>query len=137
VGAWQRDGEFDAPLGVPRPLPFQGGGIARVAQTGRTARIDLETASPELRERMLAAHVSSGVAAPIVVSGRLWGATAIPNGGDLGRFPRVGVGGADADGGTGLRGLSDQVEALGGHLRVSSELGRGTTVRAELPLDAS
>ncbi len=318
VGAWQRDG-VDAPLGVPRPLPFQGGGIARVAQTGRTARIDLETSSPELREGMLAAHVSSAVAAPIVVSGRLWGATAISNGGDLGRFPRVveerlekftsllavalanaeareqltasrarivqagdaerrrlernlhdgaqqrlvslklrlriaesrlaedpaaaaeliaeasdelalgleelrelargihpailtdhglmpalealatratlpvevtglrperlsepieaaafyvvsealanvakyasasrarvdlardngvlvvevsddGVGGADADGGTGLRGLSDRVEALGGHLRVSSELGRGTTVRAELPLDAS
>ena len=45
-----------------------------------------------------------------------------------------GVGGADADNGTGLRGLSDRVEALGGHLRVSSEHGRGTTVRAELPI---
>ena len=31
-------------------------------------------------------------------------------------------------------GLSDRVEALGGHLHVSSEQGRGTTVRAELPL---
>jgi signal transduction histidine kinase len=87
VGAWQRDGEFGALPGVPRPLPFEGGAIARVAQTGRTARIDQETEPPELRERMLAAHVSSGVAAPIVVSGRLWGATAISNGGDLGRFP--------------------------------------------------
>jgi signal transduction histidine kinase len=47
-----------------------------------------------------------------------------------------GVGGADADNGTGLRGLSDRVEALGGRLRVSSERGRGTTVRAELPVDA-
>ncbi len=46
-----------------------------------------------------------------------------------------GVGGADAAGGTGLRGLSDRVEALGGRLRVSSERGRGTTVRAELPLE--
>ena len=44
-----------------------------------------------------------------------------------------GVGGADADKGSGLRGLSDRVEALGGRLRVSSEPGRGTTVRAELP----
>jgi len=85
VGAWQRDGEFDPPLGVP--LPFQGGAIARVAQTGRTARIDLETEPSELQERMLDAHVSSGVAAPIVVSGRLWGATSISNGGDHGRFP--------------------------------------------------
>ena len=316
VGAWQRDGEFDPPLGVP--LPFQGGAIARVAQTGRTARIDVERESSDLQERMVAAHVSSGVAAPIVVSGRLWGATSISNGGDLGPFPtgveerlekftslvavalanaeareqltasrarivqagdaerrrlernlhdgaqqrlvslslrlrvaesrlaedpaaaaeliaeasdelalgleelrelargihpailtdhglmpavealatratfpvevqgppperlaepieaaafyvvsealanaakyasascaRVdlvrddgmlvvevaddGVGGADADGGTGLRGLSDRVEALGGRLRVSSERGRGTTVRAELPLHA-
>ena len=45
-----------------------------------------------------------------------------------------GVGGADPEGGTGLRGLSDRVEALGGHLRVASEPGRGTTVRAELPV---
>ena len=85
VGAWQRDGEFGVPLGVT--LPFQGGAIARVAQTGRSARIDLETEPPELREHMLAAGVSSGVAAPIIVSGRLWGATSLSNGGGLGRFP--------------------------------------------------
>ena len=78
-------GHFDAPLGVP--LPFEGGAIARVAQTGRTARIDLEAEPSDLRERMLAARVNSGVAAPIVVSGRLWGATSISNGGDLGAFP--------------------------------------------------
>jgi signal transduction histidine kinase len=47
-----------------------------------------------------------------------------------------GVGGADPVGGSGLRGLADRVEALGGRLEVSSEPGRGTTVRAELPLDA-
>jgi signal transduction histidine kinase len=85
VGAWQRVGEFDPPLGVP--LPFQGGAIARVAQTGRTARIDVETESSDLKGHMVAAHVSSGVAAPIVVSGRLWGATSISNGSGLGRFP--------------------------------------------------
>jgi signal transduction histidine kinase len=48
-----------------------------------------------------------------------------------------GVGGADADRGSGLRGLSDRVEALGGRLRVSSEHGQGTTVRAELPIRES
>ena len=69
------------------PLPFEGGAIARVAQTGRTARIDLDAEPSDLRERMLAAKVSSGVAAPIVVSGRLWGATSLSNGGDLGSFP--------------------------------------------------
>ena len=46
-----------------------------------------------------------------------------------------GVGGADPGKGSGLRGLTDRVEALGGRLQVSSERGRGTTVRAELPLD--
>jgi signal transduction histidine kinase len=45
-----------------------------------------------------------------------------------------GIGGADPTRGTGLRGLVDRVEALGGVLRVTSEPGRGTTVRAELPL---
>jgi signal transduction histidine kinase len=44
-----------------------------------------------------------------------------------------GVGGADATAGTGLCGLADRVEALGGRLTVSSALGEGTQVRAELP----
>jgi signal transduction histidine kinase len=44
-----------------------------------------------------------------------------------------GVGGADDTGGSGLRGLADRVEALEGHLRVSSPAGAGTVVTAELP----
>ena len=44
-----------------------------------------------------------------------------------------GAGGADPRGGSGLRGLADRVEALGGHLTVESPLGAGTTLRAELP----
>jgi PAS domain S-box-containing protein len=44
-----------------------------------------------------------------------------------------GVGGADAKGGSGLRGLVDRVEALGGRLTVTSPAGAGTRVRAELP----
>jgi signal transduction histidine kinase len=44
-----------------------------------------------------------------------------------------GIGGAAAGGGSGLRGLADRVEALGGRLTVSSPPGRGTTVRAEIP----
>ena len=44
-----------------------------------------------------------------------------------------GVGGADAALGTGLRGLADRVEALGGHLDVDSPPGRGTRIRAEIP----
>jgi signal transduction histidine kinase len=44
-----------------------------------------------------------------------------------------GIGGADPAAGTGLRGLADRVEALGGRLRVSSPAGCGTVVTAELP----
>jgi signal transduction histidine kinase len=44
-----------------------------------------------------------------------------------------GIGGADTERGTGLRGLADRVEALGGRLRVWTPHGGGTRVRAELP----
>ena len=45
-----------------------------------------------------------------------------------------GAGGADLLAGSGLRGLCDRVEALAGRLDVSSAPGRGTCVRAEMPL---
>ena len=45
-----------------------------------------------------------------------------------------GAGGAVLGGGTGLRGLADRVEALGGTLGVESPPGGGTRVTAELPL---
>jgi signal transduction histidine kinase len=44
-----------------------------------------------------------------------------------------GIGGAASTGGSGLRGLADRIEALGGRLTISSPPGRGTTVRAEIP----
>jgi signal transduction histidine kinase len=44
-----------------------------------------------------------------------------------------GVGGADSETGTGLRGLADRVEALDGRLRVWTPHGGGTRVRAEMP----
>lgn len=45
-----------------------------------------------------------------------------------------GVGGAVIDAGTGLRGLADRVEALGGILGLESPPGGGTRVTAEVPL---
>jgi len=45
-----------------------------------------------------------------------------------------GTGGANMEGGSGLRGLADRVEALGGQLDVESRSGDGTVVRAMLPL---
>jgi signal transduction histidine kinase len=44
-----------------------------------------------------------------------------------------GVGGADPERGTGLRGLADRVEALNGRLRIWSPIGKGTRVQAEIP----
>jgi signal transduction histidine kinase len=44
-----------------------------------------------------------------------------------------GAGGADVAAGTGLRGLADRVNALGGELRVVSPIGGGTIVTAEIP----
>jgi signal transduction histidine kinase len=46
-----------------------------------------------------------------------------------------GVGGADPDGGTGLRGLADRIELLRGQLEVHSPAGEGTRIRATVPLD--
>jgi signal transduction histidine kinase len=56
-----------------------------------------------------------------------------------GRLLRVavtddGIGGAMVAGGTGLVGLKDRVEALGGRLRLESPEGGGTSLTAELPI---
>jgi signal transduction histidine kinase len=45
-----------------------------------------------------------------------------------------GVGGADTANGSGLRGLSDRVAALDGTLTLVSPAGRGTRLRAEIPV---
>jgi signal transduction histidine kinase len=47
-----------------------------------------------------------------------------------------GIGGADPAHGSGLLGLSDRVEALGGTLHVASPIGSGTTLLIELPLES-
>ena len=44
-----------------------------------------------------------------------------------------GIGGADPAHGSGLLGLSDRIEALGGTLKVSSPVGGGTTLLIEIP----
>jgi signal transduction histidine kinase/PAS domain-containing protein len=44
-----------------------------------------------------------------------------------------GIGGADPQRGSGLRGLMDRIEALDGTLSVNSRRGQGTRIRAEIP----
>ncbi|WP_264063502.1 GAF domain-containing sensor histidine kinase [Mycobacterium montefiorense] len=59
------------------------------------------------------------------------------NGSDLVLFIRDdGAGGADIENGSGLIGLIDRLEALGGHLSVRSPPGGGTTLHATIPISA-
>jgi signal transduction histidine kinase len=46
-----------------------------------------------------------------------------------------GLGGADPGQGSGLVGLSDRIEALGGTLKVASPADRGTTLLIEIPVE--
>ena len=46
-----------------------------------------------------------------------------------------GVGGGQPDEGTGLTGLRDRVEALGGSIDVTSPAGRGTVLNVSLPIE--
>jgi signal transduction histidine kinase len=46
-----------------------------------------------------------------------------------------GIGGADLGRGSGLVGLSDRIEALGGTLQLTSPSGSGTTLLIEIPLE--
>ena len=45
-----------------------------------------------------------------------------------------GIGGANPTAGSGLRGLTDRAEALGGHLTIASPAEHGTRLTAQLPL---
>ena len=47
-----------------------------------------------------------------------------------------GIGGADLSQGSGLVGVSDRIEALGGTLQVTSPAGNGTTLLIEVPLES-
>lgn len=47
-----------------------------------------------------------------------------------------GVGGADPERGSGLLGLRDRIEAVGGTIEINSARGQGTTLRAVVPVDA-
>jgi signal transduction histidine kinase len=57
----------------------------------------------------------------------------VENGNLLIQVSDDGIGGAATNGGTGLRGLADRVEAQGGHLTVESPPGGGTRVTGEIP----
>ncbi|MDT5067072.1 MAG: hypothetical protein QOK02_3227 [Mycobacterium sp.] len=70
-------------------------------------------------------------ATQVVVSGRTKGHTLLLSIGD------DGIGGADVGKGSGLIGLRDRVEALGGRMRIKSPAGSGTSLDVTIPLDSA
>jgi signal transduction histidine kinase len=47
-----------------------------------------------------------------------------------------GIGGAVPGKGSGLTGLIDRVEALGGQMTISSQAGSGTSLRVDIPVES-
>jgi signal transduction histidine kinase len=103
------------------------------------------TVNLELEERI---SESAEVAAYYVVAEAITNATrhahasgmdieVLINGSDLALTIRDdGVGGADSSNGSGLIGLVDRVEALGGHMQIASPPGGGTALRVAIPISA-
>jgi signal transduction histidine kinase len=48
-----------------------------------------------------------------------------------------GIGGADSRNGSGLIGLTDRVEALGGQMNISSPPGSGTSLLVKIPIEVN
>jgi signal transduction histidine kinase len=108
--------------------------------TGSSVPIELDVCGDELPEAIAAAayFVVAECLANAGRYGRACGATVQIRRGDGELRIEVaddGVGGADPAKGTGLRGLADRVEVLGGRLEVDSPAGGGTRVVAVVPLE--
>jgi PAS domain S-box-containing protein len=72
VGRWSEPGVHSYDLGMR--IPLLGGPITMVNETRAPVRMDVQSAPPEWAEQLQKLGVNSVVAAPITVSGRLWGA---------------------------------------------------------------
>ena len=110
-------------LAARAPLP-----VAVEAEEGDRFATPLETAAYYVVAEALTNVAKYAQATSAVVR--------IARGGDVAviEVEDDGHGGADPAAGSGLRGLHDRVEALGGTFSVESARGAGTVLRAELPL---
>ncbi len=97
--------------------------------------VDLEQRLPDRVEVAAYYVVSEGLANIGKHAGATWVTVAVSRTGArvIVEITDDGVGGADTERGSGLRGLADRVEALDGRLRVWSPPGGGTRLRAEMP----
>lgn len=67
----------------------------------------------------------------------VWVSLQVPHGVLLLSIRDDGVGGADASRGSGLTGLRDRIEALGGTFQIDSPRGSGTSIEVEIPVGES
>jgi signal transduction histidine kinase len=124
----------------PRLLSERGleGALAELAERS-VLPVEVSVASSRLPEELeaavyficseaLANAAKHASATKVVIDVAADGAELTVEVGDDGR------GGADTVRGSGLRGLADRVEALGGELRIESPPGGGTLIAARLPL---
>jgi PAS domain S-box-containing protein len=77
LGRWSEPGVFAEPVGSL--IRLEGGPVNIVFDTGLPVRVDLDADSipSPLADRLAAQGVSSVVAAPIIVSGDVWGAVSV------------------------------------------------------------
>jgi PAS domain S-box-containing protein len=75
VGRWSEGGLH--PYEVGTRVPFQGGPVSIVHETGRPVRAEVDSMPPDFGKFLREQGINSVVAAPITVSGRLWGAVSV------------------------------------------------------------
>ena len=127
------------------PVALSERGLARAIEglaAGCDSRVTIDARAGELPEHIeLAAYFI--VSESLTNAGKYAGAKAIgirverEQGALLVEIADDGRGGAEAAAGTGLHGLADRADALGGRFEVHSPPGAGTRVRAWLPLTAA
>jgi PAS domain S-box-containing protein len=128
----------------PAILTDQGLAAALEALAGRAPLpVDLSIEAPHEIPEQIEATVYYVVAEALTNTAKYANATRVRvrvecDGGRLTvKVADDGRGGADRKLGSGLSGLGDRVSALGGHLRIVSPAGSGTTITADLPLARS
>ena len=128
------------PRGIHRPIPTQNGVGAAVHSLAERSSVSVERCSarssvpPEVEATAyfivsealanVAKHSeASDARIDIVVAGGSLTIDVVDDG----------IGGAALNGGSGLQGLADRVEAIGGRFEVRSASGAGSVVHAEIP----
>jgi signal transduction histidine kinase len=78
VGWWQRGDAVQDDTAIGRRITLRGGPASIVRSTGRATRFQPDSAiAPGFRERLRAERTNSIVTAPVLVSGRVWGAVSV------------------------------------------------------------